>query len=293
MRRAILLAAILALGALPAAAQPASLPAAIFTDPVADAAHPPRMEVLHIPSGGVEINGVAYLAGGAGPHPAVILLHGLPGNEKNLDLAQAIRRAGWSVVTFNYRGSWGSPGTFSFEGNLADAKAVLAYVRDPANAAKLGIDTHRLVMAGHSMGGWVTALTAAQDPRLAGTVLISAADMGGRGAVPAAKAIVVKSMEGNMESLAGTSPEKMADEVIGFSPRLSFTAEVAKGLAGKPLLVLTSDDGLAPNAERLAKAVQDAGDRSVIVRHEATDHGWSGRRIALEAAVISWLQGLK
>ncbi len=135
---------------------PAALPAAIYTDPAPDAAHPPRMEVLHIPSGGVEINGVAYLAAGAGPHPTAILLHGLPGNEKNLDLAQAIRRAGWSVVTFNYRGSWGSPGTFSFEGNLADAKAVLAYVRDPANAAKLQIDTRRLVMGGHSMGGWVT-----------------------------------------------------------------------------------------------------------------------------------------
>ncbi|MDB5424037.1 MAG: hypothetical protein JWQ29_1453, partial [Phenylobacterium sp.] len=51
MRRATLLAAILALSALPAAARPAALPAAIFTDPPADAAHPPRMEVLHIPSG--------------------------------------------------------------------------------------------------------------------------------------------------------------------------------------------------------------------------------------------------
>src|ERR1700761_9426143 len=111
-----------------AAAQPASLPAAVFTDPPADAVHPPRMEVLHIPSGGVEINGVAYLAGGAGAHPTVVLLHGLPGNEKNLDLAQAIRRAGWNVVTFNYRGSWGSPGTFSFPGVLEDARAALAYL---------------------------------------------------------------------------------------------------------------------------------------------------------------------
>jgi pimeloyl-ACP methyl ester carboxylesterase len=293
MRRAILLAAILALGAAPALAQPANIPAALYTDPAPDAAHPPRMEVLHIPSGGVLINGVAYLAGGSGPHPTVVLLHGLPGNEKNLDLAQAIRRAGWNVVTFNYRGSWGSPGTFSFEGNLADAKAVLAFVRDPANAGPLQVDTRRLVLAGHSMGGWVTALTAAQDPGLAGAVLISAADMGGRGAVPAARPIVAKSMAGEMESLAGTSPEKMADEIIGFSPRLSFDAAVAKGLAGRPLLVLTSDDGLAPNAERLAKAVQDAGGKSVTVRHEATDHSWSGRRVALEAAVISWLQDLK
>jgi acetyl esterase/lipase len=195
-------------------------------------------------------------------------------------------------VTFNYRGSWGSPGTYSFEGNLADAKAVLAYVREPAKAKFLGVDARKLVLAGHSMGGWVTALTAAQDPDLAGAVMISAADMGGRGATPAARPVVVKSMSTELESLAGTSPEKMADEIIGFSPRLSWNADVAKGLARKPLLVLTSDDGLAPNAEKLVKAVRADGGK-VTLRHEATDHSWSGKRIALEAAVISWLDALK
>ena len=259
----------------------------------ADAAHPARMEVLHIPSGGVAINGIAYLASGAGAHPTVVLFHGMPGNEKNLDLAQAIRRAGWNVVTFNYRGSWGSPGTFSFEGNLADAKAVLAFVRDPAHATPLRIDTGKLVIAGHSMGGWVTALTAAQDQGLAGAVLISAADMGGRGAVPGAKAMVVKAMAGDMETLSSTTPEKMADEIIGFSPRLSFNAQVAKGLSTKPLLVLTSDDGLAPSADKLVAQIKADGGTMVTAHHEATDHGWSGKRIALEALVISWLQGLK
>jgi pimeloyl-ACP methyl ester carboxylesterase len=291
MRTANLLAAaLLALAASPALAQPpAALPAAIFTDPPTDAAHPPRMEVLHIPSGGVEINGVAYLAGGAGPHPTMILLHGLPGNEKNLDLAQAVRRAGWNVVTFNYRGSWGSPGSFSFEGNLADAKAVLAFLRTPSNAQKLQIETGKLVIAGHSMGGWVTALTAAQDRGLAGAVLISAADM----ARPRSRAAFVERLSQEMETLSSTTPEKMADEAIGFTPRLSFNAQVAQGLSTKPLLVLTSDDGLAPVAETLVKAIQADGGKQVTLRHEATDHSWSGKRVALEAAVIGWLQGLK
>jgi len=46
-----------------------------------------------------------YVAAGAGPHPAVVLLHGFPGNEKTLDLAQDVRRAGWNVLYFNYRGA--------------------------------------------------------------------------------------------------------------------------------------------------------------------------------------------
>lgn len=45
-----------------AAAQ--EVPAAIFTDPARDAAHPARMEVLHIPSGGGAINGLTYVAAG-------------------------------------------------------------------------------------------------------------------------------------------------------------------------------------------------------------------------------------
>ena len=159
-------------------ARPAPLPAAIFTDPLPNKAHPARMEVLHIPSGGVEINGVAYLAAGAGPHPTLVLCHGWPGNEKNLDLAQAVRRAGWNVVTFNYRGSWGSPGNFRFGQNPEDAAAVLAYLRVPANATKLGVDPRRMVLMGHSMGGWVTALVASQDDGLLGAGLISAANMG-------------------------------------------------------------------------------------------------------------------
>src|SRR5581483_4523391 len=143
------------------AAFAAATPPAIFTDPPQDRAHPASMEVLHIPTGGVEINGVAYLASGAGAHPTLVICHGLPGNEKNLDLAQAVRRAGWNAITFNYRGSWGSPGSFRFAQVPEDASAVLAWIRRPDVAGRLRVDPHRIVLAGHSMGGWATARAAA------------------------------------------------------------------------------------------------------------------------------------
>jgi len=127
--------AFIATATLAASSVAAQTPQAIAVDPPRDSAHPARMEVLHIPSGGVRINGVAYLASGAGPHPTFVLLHGLPGNEKNLDLAQAVRRAGWNAITFNYRGSWGSPGSFRFGNNLQDADAVLRFLAKPANRA--------------------------------------------------------------------------------------------------------------------------------------------------------------
>jgi uncharacterized protein len=279
-----------ALLALPAMSGAQTLPAAITADPPRDAAHPARMEVLHIPSGGVNINGVAYLASGAGPHPTLVLLHGLPGNEKNLDLAQAVRRAGWNAITFNYRGSWGSPGVFRFANNLEDAVAVLAFLRRPAQVQRLGSDTGRVVPAGHSMGGWVTALTAAKDNALAGAILISSAGMGGRTAAPRER--IVAMMADNMEALAGVTADSMADEVTVNSDAWRIQ-RVTDGLVRLPLLVLTSDDGLAPVGDGLVKAVREKGNTRVTARHEATDHWWSDKRLTLQGAVVAWLQQLR
>jgi pimeloyl-ACP methyl ester carboxylesterase len=244
------------------------------------------MEVLHIPSGGVNINGVAYVASGAGRHPTFILFHGLPGNEKNLDLAQAVRRAGWNAITVNYRGSWGSPGEFRFGGNLDDAEAVLAFARDSTNARLLGIDPRRIVVAGHSMGGWVTALTAAHHPALLGAVLISAGDVGLVGTMQ--RDSLAAFMASNMESLSGVTALSMAEELIAGASRWRFET-AASGLAHMPMLVLTSDDGLAAHTGPLVQRVRALGNSRVTTVHQPTDHSWSDKRIALQTAVLTWL----
>jgi pimeloyl-ACP methyl ester carboxylesterase len=275
---------------LSASAAAQSVPAAIFTDPAPDTAHPAAMAVLHIPSHGQTINGIVYQPAGAGPHPTLVICHGLPGNEKNLDLAQAVRRAGWNAVTFNYRGSWGSPGVYRFAQNLEDADSVLAYLRDPANAAHLGIDTKRIALAGHSMGGWVTAHTAAHDHALIGAILISAADMGSMAGMPRDKLVAL--MADNMEALAGVTAASMADEVTANAKSFGFKNAV-EGLVPMPLLVMTANDGLASTGDLLVKNVTAAGGQKVSEIHADTDHSWSDHRIFLETTVINWLAGLK
>ena len=260
----------------------------LFTDPPATATPRARMEVLHIPSGGVEINSVAYLAAGPGPHPTIVICHGWPGNEKNLDLAQALRRAGWNAITFNYRGAWGSPGAFRFGQNPEDAKAVLAMLRKPEVAAKLGIDTRRIVLAGHSMGGWVTGMVASEDQALAGAILISAANMGM--AAQMAGDRLEAQAAGNSEALAGTSPALQAAELRAQAAAFDLRPRAA-GLARQPLLVLTSDDGLKPATDPLVTAARAAGGK-VTEGHQATDHSWSDARIALATRIHDWLETL-
>jgi pimeloyl-ACP methyl ester carboxylesterase len=277
----------LCLASAPVVAQ--SIPAAIFTDPPRDAAHPAAMTVLHIPTHGVLINGLLYSPSGSGPHPTLLICHGLPGNEKNLDLAQAVRRAGWNAVTFNYRGSWGSPGVFRFAGNLEDADAVLAYLREPANAARLGIDPKRIAIAGHSMGGWVVAHTAAHDPALRGAILISMADMGRLSDLPRARAVAA--MADDMETLAGVTADSMVDELTAHGKEFR-VAGLASGLAKIPVLALTANDQLAPHTDALVAAITAGGGTRVTAMHVDTDHSWSDHRIALQGIIINWLAGL-
>jgi pimeloyl-ACP methyl ester carboxylesterase len=275
---------------MPAMGQAQPIPSAVISDPVPDAKYPARMEVVHIPTGGVKINGIAYVAQGPGPHPVFVFFHGLPGNEKNLDLVQSVRRAGWTAVAVNYRGSWGSPGSYRFANNLEDGQAVLTYLRDLANAKTLGIDPAKMVIAGHSMGGWVVAHTAAKDHGLLGAVMISATDIGTFGTVMPRPALV-QYMSERMESLADVTADSMANELNKNSANWTF-AKAAQGLTHLPMLVLTSDDGRADQSGALAKTVQAAGGTRLTIDHVATDHSWSDHRIALQARVVTWLQGL-
>jgi len=267
-------------------AQPSGLPPAIYTDPPDDGAERARAEVIHIPSGGVAINGLVYIAAGPGAHPTMVLMHGLPGNEKNLDLAQAVRRGGWNAITFNYRGSWGSPGQFSFAGNLQDARAVLAFARDPINARRLRIDTSKIVLAGHSMGGWVAVKTAEEDPGIAGVALISAVNLAKE---PGDHHALVAHMASEMESLAGVTPEAMASEIERNRASFDWAPEASR-LAQHPLLVLTANDQTEPMGDDLIRRVSAVEGARVSSAHVATDHSWSDARIQLEERVLEWLE---
>jgi len=279
--------ALLTLFALPAFAE--SLPRAIYVDPPDDPHAPARMEVLHIPSGGLQINGIAYVAGGTGRHPAVLLLHGMPGNEKNLDLAQAMRRAGWTVVAINYRGTWGSPGAFHFSQVLEDAGAALAYLRAPETAARLGIDPKRIALVGHSMGGWASAHVLTQDTGLLGAALISPADIAriGKDSRDAALAFV----EDDRETVAETATETLADEMVAHADDWQLPP-LAPKLADSRVLVLYSGDVFKHDAEKLIDAMKATKTKKLTVGYTATDHAWSDHRIALQAQVINWLEAL-
>jgi len=272
---------------------------AIAADPTPDTASPAAMQSFQLPSHGVLLNAFVYMAAGARPHPTVILLHGFPGNERNLDLAQSIRRAGWNVLYFDYRGSWGSPGDFSFKHCIEDTQAAVAYLRDTANAARFRSDPKTIALIGHSMGGFMALQAGALDPSIQAIITISAADLGTSRVqnVPADKHdFVAEQLAGalvaeGMAPLAGTSAEKLANEVLAHAAEWNFV-KLAPKLGIRPLLVITSDDGLTGTNAALVEAVKTAGSQQVKTVHIATDHAYSDHRIGLQEAVLDELARL-
>src|SRR5262245_15394829 len=273
------------------------VPRAVIADPERDREHPATMEVAAIASGDATMNGVLYVAAGAGPHPTLLLLHGLPGNEQNLDLAQAVRRAGWNVLTLHYRGAWGSGGEFSFTHAFEDVRAALAWLRDPARASDGRVDRERLAVAGHSFGGVLAAEAAASDRALLGAALISAWNLGRHAAAARdggdeGRAGFERTMAGNRESLAGCTPRSLCDDAFANAAKWDFR-DCAAALAPRPLLLVSSRDGNGPDRDALAQAARAAGGTAVTEVVLPTDHAYSDHRIALAGSLVRWLATLQ
>ena len=279
-RRGPLAAAALLAALVPAARGAPSDPVATDPPPLQP---PAQMLEMTIASHGAQLYGVFYQAAGPGTHPTLLLLHGFAGFEQNEDLAQAARRAGFNALIFHYRGSWGSTGSFSFAHCIEDTEAVLAYLR--AHAGELAVDTHRVVLAGHSVGGQVAGVVAAHDPQVAAVALISAANRRLAMARPGWAAETRTRFQGEMGPLRGTTAALLVAELSSHAPAWDLV-KLAPMWRGRALLVVSSDDRFRDEDDAVAAAADPAHLTTV---HLGTDHAYSGQRVALARALVAWL----
>jgi len=266
------------------------VPVAVTSDPTPDPAYPATMAWPDIPSHGAKLYSVIYIASGPGPHPTVLMLHGFPGNEKNLDLAYSIRRAGWNVLVPFYRGAWGSGGTFSFTNALEDAQSSIDFLLAPENVKRFRVYPARIVLVGHSMGGFVAAYATAHEPKVFAVALISPANLGPASARQRANDPKFwERWNDNASRLVGTTAQQLVQEVDNDSAKWNYTNCVPL-LKNRPVLILEADDRNTSDNQELANYLRRAGDTKVAEAHMQTDHPFSDHRIAMQAAVVNWLE---
>lgn len=249
--------------------------------PMPDHAHEGIVGVS-FPSDGFRLLGVLYLARGAGPHPTALLPHGCPGLEQNGDLAADLRDRGWNALIFHYRGSWGSQGRYNLATVPRDVLAAADYLQSGAHPS---VDPGRLVVIGHSLGGWAAILAAAADQRLRAVAACGAAVTLGGLDLP------LPEIDRELTRFLAITPLEFArqrDEVTG---RLEPLAAIGS-IAPRPLLIVhgTGDEWIAAGQARLLAARAGPGCRYQEI--EGANHTFAWHRPALRELIGGWLAEL-
>jgi pimeloyl-ACP methyl ester carboxylesterase len=221
--------------------------------------------------------------------PGLVLCHGFPSGPRGAatagltypDLADRLaRESGWCILTFNFRGTGGSPGDFSVDGWLADVAAAVRQLDD-------GEDVDGVWLAGVDTGGTLAICHAARDPRVRG-VAVLAAPASLRSWVRDPDAFLAHARAIGVVKTKGFPPDPVAwAAAVGALDPLAAAAR----LAPRPLLVIHgSDDDVVPTVDARAfvgaagpsaelRIVQAAGHR---LRHDpravATLIGWLARQ---------------
>ena len=230
-------------------------------------------------SDGHRLVGVLYLARGEEPKPTVLLLHGCPGLEKNLDLAVRLRDQGWNAMAFHYRGCWGSAGRYDLRTIPRDVTAAVDLL-----AGCPRVDTERIAVLGHSLGGWAALVTAAGEPRLRAVAVYGAAARPGNGL-----RLSPDRIEAEFTRFLAVTPDEFAAQRDEVAERMDgLTAAEAIGL--RPLLVVHGTaDRWVPVAQARELAAR-AGPGCRYVEVEGADHAFSWHRAELAELITGWLR---
>jgi pimeloyl-ACP methyl ester carboxylesterase len=200
---------------------------------------------------------------------------------------------------FHYRGTWGSGGEFSMSNVLEDTAAALSHVRGLGPDANWRVDAKRIVLVGHSLGGFAALVTGASDADVRGIVSISGADMGRVGSglaasqnskefwtrfFKSANAVNVSNIDALLEQWSASADNWQFEKL---PQRL--------GKRSVLLVVATKDTVTVPATHHtpLASALKTSMGAAFTEVSLDTDHSYSDRRIALTRAVIGWLEANK
>lgn len=229
-------------------------------------------------SAGQNLLGALYLGWGDGPRPTAIILHGLPGIEKNTDIAYALRDAGWNALIFHYRGSWGSEGEYTLAGIPDDVEAAI----NALTSGPYPVDKQRLALVGHSLGGWAAIVCAARDPRVKAAVTI-----GGISNLRTWHFSEEAAMN-DARFLNGTSGAEILSQIRALGKTRN-PVDVIGDLGSTSVLILHGDaDDVVPVDQARALYHASSGlDDLVII--EGADHRFSRHRRQMVETVVKWL----
>lgn len=235
-------------------------------------------------SEGYTLKGRIYRPVEGGPFPGVVLCHGFPGDEKNMDLAEELALNGIVVLIFFYRGAWGSEGTYSLRWLAPCARDATDFLE-----SKPYVDTERMGMIGHSMGAVPLASRLRDDLQIkTGVFMAPAADLGALATDEGISASVPFFLTLAGGKLSGfDEPAAMSD--------LRWIAEEESpvdiiGAVRKPVKVIVGSNDTVTTPESCRALYEAANEPKEWALIEGADHIFSEHRYPLIDAVLGWFK---
>ncbi len=243
-------------------------------------------------SAGEIVRGHLVLPEGDGPFPGVCKLHGLPGSPDQLSgIATEMAKAGFAVLTFDFRGFRSSDGLFSIAGEIEDAKNAITHLLEFNEIASGGV-----VLYGASFGGAIAISTAARDLR-AGAVAVRApvCDTASFAHSSRLSELFASIDEVAPEDMHGLNDKSTREDIIRriiidvrtFNPMQDIVR-----ISSRPLLFVTGDADELILVEDVRRLFERANEPKVLHVVRGADHILSDERARRETneIIIKWLK---
>jgi len=228
-------------------------------------------------SKGFRLLGTLYTPPKDGKRPAALVLHGLPGLEKNYDIAMALRDLGCFALIFHYRGCWGSKGRYAFSGFPDDVRSVLTVLLQRPD-----VDPERVWVVGHSMGGFAAITSTALDQRIKAAVSIAAP--GDFKTLPPPDETRLASV---VKFLNGITVKGAVSQWRVLGERLNPVDFVGK-IAPRPILIIQGDQDAVVPAVQAQKIYSHANQPKELCMIKGADHVFTRNRRELVEKITGW-----
>lgn len=265
-----------------------------------DPKFPASMQPVSFISHGSKLLGTFFFASGEGLHPTILLLHGFPGNEVNYDIAHAVRRMSYNVMVFHYRGCWGSEGNYLWTNLVEDVDEAIRFLKSETAKEKYRVDNSKIVLIGHSMGGFAAVYNSIRYDGIKNIVSIAGFNSGLFGEFIEGNNELIQfsadTMEPAMEFVKCNSAVSLLNEMITNKKDWNLLNHLDKLKNKNWLIIAAKHDTIAPidiHHKPLVGALKMSGAENFEEHILETGHSFSDSRIKLTGIVCEWLSKIK